>query len=413
MAVSSSAVAVRPRRTPWLLTPAESDERWLRRRIGLTWTLLVINVLTFEPGVSILHIPSSVGKAITQGVLPVALVMALTLNRRVIVRPNIFLCLVSLLVIEAILTCLDAQYLRGTAYRTFRLAEFVAALWLLSPYWGRRDLLLVRCHLRVMLGVLISVLVGLAVAPGYALHAGRLGGAIWPIPATQVAHYAAVTIGLTVVLWLSGEGRGRTVLLIVALAGTILILTRTRTALVGLVFGLTFAGLSLIVAKPRARKLFGALGAAALVAIVAFSGPITTWLARGEGTSQLTNLSGRTNFWAPLLAFPRTRFQEIFGFGLSNGTFNGLPIDSNWLDSYLAQGLFGVAVCAAILVFLIVTAYFQPRGVKRALALFLIMYCLIASFTEVGFTDASTYMLDLTVAASLLVPSLVSERSAF
>ena len=54
-----------------------------------------------------------------------------------------------------------------------------------------------------------------------------------------------------------------------------------------------------------------------------------------------------------------------------------------------------MAVCATILLFLLVTAYFQPRGVQRALALFLVTYCLVASFTEVGFTDASMYLLDL------------------
>jgi len=48
--------------------------------------------------------------------------------------------------------------------------------------------------------------------------------------------------------------------------------------------------------------------------------------------------------------------------------------------------------------------------VQRALALFLVTYCLVASFTEVGFTDASTYLLDMTVAASLLVPAVVSRR---
>jgi hypothetical protein len=50
-------------------------------------------------------------------------------------------------------------------------------------------------------------------------------------------------------------------------------------------------------------------------------------------------------------------------------------------------------------------AYFQPRGSRRALALFLVTYALVASFTEVGFTDASPYLLDLAVAASLLMPS--------
>jgi hypothetical protein len=64
-----------------------------------------------------------------------------------------------------------------------------------------------------------------------------------------------------------------------------------------------------------------------------------------------------------------------------------------------------VSVCAIILIFLLVMAYFQPRGSRRALALFLVTYALVASFTEVGFTDASPYLLDLAVAASLLMPS--------
>jgi hypothetical protein len=100
---------------------------------------------------------------------------------------------------------------------------------------------------------------------------------------------------------------------------------------------------------------------------------------------------------------PRTRFEEIFGFGLSNASINGHPIDSNWLAAYMQEGLFGVVVCAAILAWLLVTAFFQPRGVRRALALFLVTYCMIASITEDSFTNASTYLLHLTVAASLLI----------
>ncbi len=408
--MSSSVAVFRPRLSVRPLASADARERWVQRRVGIAWGLLVLNVLTFDPGGSFLPIPSAVGKAITQGALPAALFVALTVNRKLVVRPNVFLCLVSLLVLEAILTSLDAQFLVGTGYRTFRLAEFAAALWLLSPYWGRRDLLLLRCHLRAMVVVLGSVLIGLVVSPGHAMLTGRLGGALWPIPATQVAHYAAVTIGLVVVLWLSGHQRGRTALLVLAVAGIILLLTRTRTALVGLIAGIVIAGLSLIVARARARKLFAITGAVAAIAVMTLSSVITAWLARGEDTQQLSNLSGRTALWAPIFAFPRNKFQEIFGFGLSNDSFNGLPIDSNWLASYQDQGIFGVVVCAAILLFLIVTAYFQPRGVQRALALFLVTYCLVASFTEVGFTGASTYLLDLTIAASLLVPSVARGR---
>jgi hypothetical protein len=213
-----------------------------------------------------------------------------------------------------------------------------------------------------------------------------------------------------VVLWFSGQLRGRTTALITVAAMVILLLTHTRTALIGMVAGILVAGMSLITANARVRKLFATAGAVAAVAVMTLSAVITTWLARGQDAQGLSNLTGRTKVWGPLLAAPRDKFQEIFGFGLSNVSFNGLAIDSNWLASYQELGLFGVIVCATILLFLLVKAYFQPRGVQRALALFLITYCLIASFTEVGFTDVSPYLLDLTVAASLLVP--VSKAAA-
>jgi PST family polysaccharide transporter len=389
-------------------TAAARRERLVNRRAAIAWSLLILNVLTYYG--TLVHVPSGFGKLITQGALPAALLVALTANRRVIIRPNVFLCLVSLLVVEAIITSLEPQHF-GTVYRTFRLAEFVVALWLLSPWWGRRDLLLVRAHLTSLGVILGSVVLGLFVAPGKALNGHRLGGVLWVIPATQVAHYAAVVAGLVVVLWLSGELRGRFSLTVVSVAGIVLILTHTRTALIGLVAGILVAGISLIAAKARARRFFVGTAVAAAVAMLTLSSVITAWLARGEGTQQLYNLTGRTKVWGPLLAFPRDRFQEIFGFGLSNSSFNGLPIDSNWLASYQEQGLIGVIICAALLLFLLVTAYFQPRGVQRALALFLVTYCLVASFTEVGFTDASMYLLELTLAASLIVSRAPDRRA--
>jgi hypothetical protein len=402
--MTASAAVLRLRRALPPAAAAQDRERWARRRIGIAWGLLFLNTLTFYPGLAFVHIPSIVGKGITQGSLVAAFLVALAVNRRRIVRPNVFLCLVGLLVVEALITSLQPQHF-GTVYRTFRLTGFVATLWLLTPWWGRRDLLLVRCHLTVLLTLLGSVLLGLIVAPGHALLGGRLTGAVWPIPPTEVAHYAAVTIGLVVVLWLCGHLRGRVTLLVVVVAVAILLLTHTRTALIAAVAGILVAGLSLIVAKARVRKLFAVASVVAVIGILTLSGVVTTWLARGEGTQQLTKLTGRTTVWSALVSLPRDRFQVLFGFGLSNKSFNGLPIDSNWLASYYDQGLFGVTVCATILVFLLVLAYFQPRGVRRALAFFLVTYCLLASFTEVGFTDASAYLLDVTLAASLLVPS--------
>ena len=400
--MSASVTTFRPSRTVPSAIPQAARERTIRRRVGVVWGLLMLNAIGYSG--LLLHVPSVFGKGITQAALPVALVVALTVNRKVMVRPNVFMCLATLLVLEAILTSLQPQYF-GSVYRTVRFAEFVAVLWLLTPWWGRRDLLLVRCHLTALVVILGSVLLGLFVAPGHARPEGRLSGALWVIPATQVAHYAAVTAGLVIVLWFCGHLGTRVTLLVVLVTIAMLLLTHTRTALIGMIAAILVAGLSLIIAKSRVRRLFAIAGAVTAVFIITLSSVITTWLARGEGANELTDLTGRTLVWGPLLNTPRDTFQEIFGFGLSNSSFNGLPIDSNWLSSYQNQGLFGVTVCAIMLLFLLVVAYFQPRGVERALALFLITYCLVASFTEDGFTDATPYLLELTLAASLFVRS--------
>jgi hypothetical protein len=410
--MSYARVAFSPGRGVALLTQAQAGERLTHSvnvRVGIAWALLFFNTLTYfsSPHVGILPIPGIVGKGIVQATLPVALLVALTVNRKAIVRPNVFLCLVSLLLVDTIVTALAPQTF-GTVYRTFRMAEFVAGLWLLTPWWGRRDLLLVRSYLISLWVALGFVLLGLVIAPHRARTGHRLTGVIWPTPPTQVAHYAAVATGLVIVLWFCGYVRGRTTLILAVVGGAMLVETHTRTALAALIASLLVAGMSLIVAKARVRKLFAAAGSTIAIAVMAFSAAITTWLERGENTQGLANLTGRTEVWGPLLASPRDKFQEIFGFGLSNASFHGLPIDSNWMSSYEQEGLFGVVVCAIILAYLLMTAYFQPRGVGRALALFLITYCLVASFTEDGFTDVSPYLLDLTLAASLLVPSLES-----
>src|SRR5690349_9688411 len=405
--MNTSVVALRHRRGTGLLASARPSERSVRRRVGIAWGLLVLNALTYYG--SALHIPSALGKATTQGALPAALIVALSVNRKGIIRPNVFLCLVTLLAFEALITSLQPQHI-GTVYRTFRLAEFVAALWLLSPWWGRRDLLLVRCHLVSLSVVLGSVILGVLIFPGYALGGGRLGGVLWDVPATEVGHYAAVTIGLAVVLWFGGLLRGKATLIAVAINGVVLILTHTRTALIALVAALLVAGLSLVIVRARVRRFIATATIIVSIVVVAAAGVITNWLARGQDAQQLASLTGRTDFWTLVLNLPRTKFQVFFGFGLSNGSVNGLPIDSNWLVAYLQQGLFGVIVCAAMLLFLLVVAFFRPPSIERALALFLITYCLVASFTQVGFATVSIYLLELTLAASLLVPSFAERR---
>jgi hypothetical protein len=395
------------------LEPVEAHERWVLRMVGISWALLVLNILTWYSGMTVAHVPSIVGKAITQGALPAALLVAVIVNRRFIMRPNVFLCLMTLLVIEAIMTSLDAQFLVSSGYRTFRFAEFVAVLWLLSPWWGRQDLLFVRKYLVMMYTVLGSVLLGQLVAPGRADGlGGRLTGVIWPVPPTQVAHYAAVTFGIVVVLWLCGSVSGRYTLLTVSVTGVILVLTHTRTALLGMMVGLVVAGLSLFMTKARVRKLFASSAIILSVAGITLFSFLATWLARGENTQQLSSLTGRTPVWQAVLSAPRDWFGVLFGSGLTNNSFGGLAIDSNWLAAYSDQGVIGVAIIAAMVLYVLIAAYFQPAGVRRALPLFFATYCLMASFAETGLSQPSSYLLELSMAASLLVPSFAHRASA-
>lgn len=406
MAAAAEAVPG-PGRAGWRAAVRErAEQRWLARRFTLTWGLLVLNVLTFEPKTSLIPVPDSLGKVITQGSLGAALILALSLNPRGVIRKSAFLSLIALLATETLFTLPDAQYLRGTGFRTVRFAVFVFVIALLSPHWGRRDLLLPGAHLRVMGWIVGELALGILIAPGHALgNHGRLQGILWPMPSTQAAHYSAIVLGMTAICWFCGKCGGRLALATVLLTAVLLLLSHTRTALGACVAGLAVAGLSLVAVNSRARRLFLGLAVAAATAAITAPAVIISWLERGQSSNgQLASLSGRTGFWSAVLAYPRDPFRMIFGFGVSNGTFGGLPIDSNWILSYQDQGIFGVTVCALILIFLLIAALFETRPLNRAVALFLIVYCLVASFTEVGFTGASPYTLDLVVAASLLVP---------
>jgi hypothetical protein len=418
--VSAPTIAVRraPRLAPqsrFAPQPtAKASDRSARRLVKATWFLLVLNVMTFYPKTwsgepLVIPIPSALGKLVTQGALPVALLLALTVNRRKLIRPSMFLGLYSLLIVEVAFAALQARHF-GTIYRTFRLAGFVSTLWLLTPWWGRKDLFLVKCHLQAMAIVLAQVVLGLIVSPSRAMGGGRLGGAFWPTPPTQVAEFAAVTMGLVIVLWLCRQVSGRVTLLACALAGFVLIESHTRTALVAMTAGLLIAGLSVISVNRRVRKVLAWVTGVVTVAILTLSSFLTTWLARGEGTQQLVDLTGRTNVWAAVENTPRDKFQVIFGFGLSNKSYNGLPVDSNWLAGYLDEGLAGVILSAAVLLFVLISAFFMPQGKSRALALFLSTYVLVASFTETGFSDASSYLLELALAASLIMPAVLGHE---
>lgn len=378
----------------------------LPRGVGVVWVLVWFNVLTYSPEVSTLvHIPSVVGKVLTQGCLVAAAVLALGLNGRGVIRRNTMLLLWSVLAATSLMMSLRLVGV-GTTYRGFRLVAFVAVLWLLTRWFGEDEMVFVRLQRRVLLGIVASAALGFAISPSkaFGIH-HRLNAVIWGILPTQLAHYSAELAGLTLILWACGLLRRRAALPVVLVGVTFAVLTHTRTALAALVVGLAVALLSLLTARRGLRRAVAAgIVAAAVIAPVA-SPVVLTWLERGQTTQQINNLTGRTKVWEGVVTGARPLPNVVLGSGMSNDAFNGLPIDDSWLAIYQDQGLFGDAVMAAMLLALLLVAATRPRGPARAVALFLIVYCIPASITETGLGQANPYMLDLFVAASLLVSS--------
>jgi hypothetical protein len=376
------------------------------------WIALFANVLAFSGLPTLIPIPATIGQMVTQGSLVLAFLLAVMANPRGVIRPNLFLVLLTVLAVVALMVSIHNEFFLGSTFRACRLIGFTAVLWLLTPWWGRSNFVLLRSHiwcLRILVG---SILIGAIIAPGAAFSYGdsRLSGALWPIPPTQVAHYAAVLIGCTVVLWFGGAVRGRTALLTLMGAGAALIGAHTRTALIAMTVGLAVAAASMFIGHARVRRATAALGVLAVVAASLFAPLIIEWFWRGQTSEEAAQLTGRTKVWLEILGLQRTWWQEVFGFGLSNKSFNGLSIDSNWLAVYFDQGWFGVTVDAALLLILIFLAVTHRRGIRRAVALFLVTYCLMTSITETGLGDASPYLLHLVVAASLLAAPPGEER---
>ncbi|MEU8636692.1 O-antigen ligase domain-containing protein [Amycolatopsis sp. NPDC048633] len=381
--------------------PASATPKWA----GVAWALLIINTLGSTGAKTVIPLPRSVSQLVTMGALMTAFVIALVLNKHLRVRPSAYLLLLTLLLVSSILSSADLQEGAGALFRCFRLTVFVSTLWLLTRWWDG-GFTFVWSHIRTYAVVLASVAIGLVVSPGNAMpeeYGGRLSGAIWPLTPPQIGQYAAVIAGLTLLLWFGRRTTWRSALAIVVPVLGLLLLTHTRTATLGLIAGLAVAFLSMQLTSARARKVFAWTIGVGGVAGVVLAGALQAWFLRGQSADNFSSLTGRAKVWDALLEAPRTTSEYIFGVGLTDKSYDGLPIDNSWLAIYHEQGFVGIALVAGFLLTLVVVAVLRPPSLARACAIFLITYSISASYTEAGLGDASPYLLHLAVAASLLV----------
>jgi len=371
------------------------------RRVGYVWMLLFFNVLG-SGTTTILHVPRPLLEAMTQGALGAALALALSVNPKLRVRGNVFLSLYSLLGILTIMMSVRVPSV-GANVRALRLLGFLAVLWLLTPWWGRRDVLLLRSQAKFLLLIIASVILGLLMGPGHAFDSGRLSGILWPIPPTQVAHYAAELSGLALLAWSCRLVSRRTALIVALPSIGVLLLTHTRTALVAGLVGALVAGLSLFAINRRVRRAFAITVIVVAVAGIPLAPFVVNYLARGESSQGISTLSGRTSHWAIVVDEQRPETNKLLGSGESNDFAGGQAIDSTWLSTYQNQGLVGDALVGMMFLTVLVGTLLSPPGPSRAIALFLVAYCLVASFTETGMGEASQYALDMALAASLIM----------
>jgi hypothetical protein len=366
---------------------------------AVIWTLLLLNTTPYFGG-GILPIPVQLGKAVAMSALVVAFGLVVAWNSTLLIRPNVVLTLFTLLALAALASSVRLEAGPGSLWRCARLALFIATLWLLTPAW-REPLGLVRAHIRACLAVQALVILGVFASGGHSLRP-RLIGVLWPMPASEVSEFTAIGTGLLVAMWLAGQVSGRTLRLLVPGSLLILLLAHSRTAIFALLIALIVAAGTSVLDNRRAGRFLTGLAALAAVGAVLLSSLVLTWLQRGQTSEGFSHLSGRTVVWDNLLAQPRTLEQRVFGHGLSDKSFGGRPIDDAWLAVYHEQGYLGLALFIGVFVVLLFAVISARPSPGRTVAAFLVSYLAVVSYTEVGFADASPYLLLAVLAAALV-----------
>ena len=100
------------------------------------WAALFLNVQAFLGLPTVVPIPGIIGQMITQGALVVAVGLAIMANPGGVIRPSLFLALLTMLAVVALMVSIHNEFMLGSTFRACRFIAFVLVLWLLTPWWG-------------------------------------------------------------------------------------------------------------------------------------------------------------------------------------------------------------------------------------------------------------------------------------
>ncbi|MFK4085976.1 O-antigen ligase family protein [Kribbella sp. NPDC020789] len=308
-----------------------------------------------------------------------------------------------------------------------RLARFLIGLVLIFLLW--RPLVqvperLVRAHLWAHLLLAITVVASLAYAPGLAwrplssLGAGsRLQGVIIPMLPPRVGEVGAILLGLALIGYLCRKLSLLSAVTLIGLGGILVAASRTRTSAAAIAFGLVLA---LLLTRKSWFGRLATLGVPALLGIAFLTiGSLHNWLLRGQGTRQISSLSGRTTSWQAVLDEKVSIQTAILGHGLGNkrillrrgeGDIDVMAIDNSWLGLYWETGLLAVVIVALALLLAWISVLRAPTPYIRACGALLLGYVTAASLNESGLSDLSSMTVHLLVAAAICDADRIRHR---
>lgn len=328
--------------------------------------------------------------------------LALRSNPRLTVGRTWFLVLLAVLPALSLIGPLMGMSGIGAVSRSVRFFLALGIFAMISWLWRTDAFDLVRTHIRIMRVMVAAAFISLALGQGSSFE-GRLIAQVPALVPPQVAQFAAVGTGLAIIAAISRMPGTRRNLLWITLGTVALLLTQTRTATVALLLALTVAVVSLVPRYERARTIVLGLVLVSIPLFVLASDAAQTWYERGQSDDNLSTLTGRTKAWELVYEVERTQYTRLFGVGYGDKSIQGLPIDSGYIATFHEVGVVGVWAVVIILAVLALRALLDPRPANRAVALFLVVYVAVASYTETGIGDISAYVMHIVLAFSVVV----------
>ena len=244
-----------------------------------------------------------------------------------------------------------------------RLARLLIGLLLLLMLWRplirvperllRADMF---AHLALALTVVLSVVWRPEVAwrPLSTLGTGyRLQGVLIPMLPPRVGEVGAVLLGLAIIALIYRKITFVPASAMIGIGIVLVALSRTRTAAAAVAVGLVLA---LFLTRKTWLGRIASISAPAMMGLAFLVVPsLHNWLLRGQGTKQISSLSGRTTSWQYVLDEEVSLQTALIGHGLGNkrvllrrgeGDIDVMAIDNSWLSLYWETGLLAVAIVA-------------------------------------------------------------------